>query len=124
MRDDSRPVSSTCWPRGRESSRTCSTSSTSWHACERRSSGTRAGCGHHELAEQAVRLTERTGREKENVRRAGGCSVTEGECPQAVDHDRPAVGGFELALRCHLAVAAMKVERVDMAVAEVPHEQG
>src|SRR2546425_8074910 len=43
--------------------------------------------------------------------------------PQAVDHDRPAVGGFELALRLRLAVAASKVERVDMAVAEVPHEQ-
>src|SRR2546425_13302291 len=43
--------------------------------------------------------------------------------PQAVDHDRPAVGGFELAPRLRLAVAASKVERVDMAVAEVPRSE-
>src|SRR2546426_11073387 len=58
-------------------------------------------------------------------RRPGGRAVTEGEGPQTIDRDWPAVGGMELALLPQLAVAveAVGVEPVDMAVAEVPHEQ-
>src|SRR3989442_15650051 len=83
------------------------------------------GRGHHELAEQAVLLAERSSREKESVRRASGRAVTEGEGPQTIDRDRPAVGGMEQALLPQLAVAleAVGVERVDAAVAGVPHEQ-
>src|SRR5438552_12234826 len=83
------------------------------------------GRGHHELAEQAVLLAERTSREKESVRRPGGRAVTESEGPQTIDRDRRAVGGMELALLPQLAVAleALGIERVDVAIAEVPHEQ-
>src|SRR5207247_9876153 len=72
--------------------------------------------GHHELAEQAVLLAERTSREKESVRRPGTRAVTEGEGPQTIDRDRPAVGGVEQALAPQLAVAveAVGVEPVYM----------
>src|SRR5207253_4248003 len=63
------------------------------------------GRGHHELAEQAVLLAERTSREKESVRRPGGRAVTESEGPQTIDRDGRAVGGMELALLPQLAVA-------------------
>src|SRR5207249_3250959 len=70
-------------------------------------------------------LVERTGREEENVRRTGGRAVTEPNGPQTIDRDRLAVGAVELAPWLQLAVAAeaVGVERGDVAVAEVPHEQ-
>src|SRR2546428_13913548 len=45
--------------------------------------------------------------------------------PQAVDRDRRSIGGVELAPLLQLAVAleTLQVERVDVAVAEIPDEQ-
>jgi len=72
-----------------------------------------------------VRFVEGTGREEQGVRRPGAGPVPEGKGPQAVDRDRRAIGGVELAPRLQLAVAreTREVEGVDVAVTEVPHEQ-
>jgi len=72
-----------------------------------------------------VLLVEGTGREEQGVRRPRAGAVPEGTGPQAVDRDRRSIGGVELAPLLQLAVAleTLQVERVDVAVAEIPDEQ-
>ena len=72
-----------------------------------------------------MRFAEWTSGEEQRVGRSGGRAVTERNGPQAVDRDRRAVGGVQLAPRPQLAVAAEMpgVEGVDVAIAEVAHEQ-
>src|SRR5712664_1300457 len=84
------------------------------------------GWSDHERAEQAVLLVEGAGGEEEGIRRpAGGGAAAEGERPEAVDLDRPAVRGMErtAVLELALAVEVRGVEGVDAAVAEVADEQ-
>src|SRR2546423_11385448 len=79
----------------------------------------------HDFAEQPVLLVERTCREEERVRRSCRRPVTERECPEAVDRQRPAIGPLELTALLELAVApgAPELEGVDVAIAKVPDEQ-
>src|SRR5438876_9651186 len=83
------------------------------------------GRGHHQLPEQSVLLVEGTGREEQGVRRPRAGAVPEGKGPQAVDRDRRSIGAVELAplLQRAVALGTRQVERVDVAVAEVPDEQ-
>src|SRR5437867_1447615 len=81
--------------------------------------------GHDEPAEEAVLLVEGAGREEEHVTRPRGRTVAESDGPETIDRDRPTVGCVELTTLLQLAVPArpVEIERVDVPVAEVPHEQ-
>src|SRR6516164_697858 len=73
-----------------------------------------------QAAEQTVRLAVRAGGEIKRVGQPSIAAVANLECPQPVDDDRLPVGVAHLVKK----LAAIKIEGVDVAVAEISDPQG